>query len=390
MRSSASISWPIFVGLVFLGGCGGVILKSASQDGAGGATDFTSVDLNFDGTTTDQVADDQMSVVYVYNVSATEYVRQVVIDLGAHFLPANICSGKTIFGRVGEAACMALIDSRFRDKGTSTTRLIPVVASDTDGHSDANVDEVDHSSLDACGLTQATVEDRIDDCVIVNDTEATWSSASESNSGHGDWKLVSKTLDGAVGKEVWRDERTGLLWSDSLSYLNGSGVPTGLSARGTFGWCFASGNIENAGGLDCRVAQAGSRNRAAVSLCAEDVSLLTPNGVHSESADTSSNTIVTWGNEATAVIDAKGGMKLAATVTSPSVEWRLPSREDYFLAYANGMSYVLPRFRNYNWWTSSVDSLSSTFAWYFSSLSTGDVTVSAFDRIMAISTRCVG
>ena len=391
MRKSVSITSSLIMGLVFLGGCKGTTVTGGGDNEP--ELKLTAVDLNLDGASSEsgQVVDGETSVE-IANLSATEYVRQVVIDLGAHFSPENICNGKTIFGRAGTAACAAFFDNSFRDKGMVTTRLIPDVTKDDDGYlAGNNVDQVDHSILLACGTTQAEIdgdEGRIADCVDINGAAATWDGAARSNSGHGVWKLVSKTADGAVGKEVWRDERTKMLWSDFLGNLDGSGVPTGGASQDNFGWCLASGNTQNEGGVDCRVNEAGSYNEAGVSLCAEDPDLLTPNGAHNVSAG--ANELPTWTEEGTAIIDAKGGMKLAATPASPAVTWKLPNREDFLQAFANGAGFVLPRFHGRGFWTASVKSGTSNKAWYFHVNPNGEVSVYHYGRSNGSIVRCVG
>jgi hypothetical protein len=382
---------PALLSAVFLLSSCGVTVNDQGTAAVGGDS-VTLAQGTADGTGDSAVASASDTSVTVAPASGSAW-NSFLVDLGSHFLATNICEGKTIFGRAGEAACAALFDNRFRDKGTATTRLIPVVATDTDGHQDTNVDKIDHSALNACGTTQDSVEDRIAHCASVNSTAATWRGSVKSNSGHGDWQLVTKTANGNGGKEVWRDERTKKLWSDFLgNIIAGTGSPTGGYSQQWFGWCFASGNTENAGGVDCRPAQAGSYNRSAVSLCAEDDDLLTPDGAHH--ANQTAGSFTAWVQSGTAIIDAKGGMKLTATGTSPSVDWRLPNREDYFQAYANGMSYVLPRLQNYTFWTSSVDSSDPYKAWSFSANGANFegvfVGVTSYDRVFDDNVRCVG
>jgi hypothetical protein len=403
-RKRSQNSVPLLLSAMFLLSSCGVTANDQGTAAAGGSS-VTLAQGTADGTGDSAIADASETSVEVTPASGSAW-NSFLVDLGSHFLADNICAGKTIFGRAGEAACAAVFDNRFRDKGTTTTRIIPVVAKDTDGHYDTNVNKLDHSVLNACGTSQPSVDERIAHCASVNPglcsdvsyttrdtcvvagetwTSSTWSGSSASNSGHGDWKLVSKTTSGNGGKEVWRDERTKKLWSDFLGNIDGAGDPTGGQSQQYFGWCFASGNTENAGGVDCRTAQAGSYNRAAVSLCAEDDDLLTPDGAHN--TNQAANAVTAWVESGTAIIDAKAGMKL---VTSPSVEWRLPNREDYFQAYANGMTYVLPRFQNYGFWTSSVTSDNPSSAWYFYADAGGGVVVSSNGRDDGSVVRCVG
>lgn len=382
-QKTASSHFIVLLVITPLAGCAGML--HTAQFAASG--DIALVEGSADGTGDTAPASETDTTV---TVTAPEGIawRSFLIDLGPHFLAENICDGKTIFGRLGEALCGALVDNRLRDKGGTTRRLVPIVASDTDGYQDTNVDEVDHTVLNACGTMQATIDGRIADCSLVNGAAAMWSGAQEGNAGHGDWKLVTKIANGNAGKEVWRDERTQLLWSDNLSNINGSGVPTGGTSQQNFGWCFASGNTQNAGGIDCRTGVVGSHNRAAVSLCAEVGGLLTPNGAHS--ASTAANSLVSWISTGTAIVDAKGGMLLNATASSPSVTWRLPTRADYLQAYANGMGYVLPRFLSPYFWTSSVAAYDLGFAWLFNVDALGNLYLGAPARTDAWNTRCVG
>jgi hypothetical protein len=79
----------------------------------------------------------------------------------------------------------------------------------------------------SCGTTQTTVALRIANCAAQNPTTSTWNGASQCSRGQATWSLV--TRDGA-NKEVWQDNRTGLLWSSLVS--------AGLN------WCQASGNTQ--------------------------------------------------------------------------------------------------------------------------------------------------
>jgi len=365
-------------------GCAGILNETSSLHSDSGVT-LTEGLADGSGRSAPVNETDTFVVMKAEKGSAWSSVH---IDLGEHFLSENICSGQSIFGRLGRAACMGTTDSRFRDVGSTTSRLIPVVAKDTDGHGDANIAEVNHSALNSCGMTQDSIEGRIEHCATVNGSASLWSGASQSNSSHGDWKLVTKMANGNTGKSDWRDERTKLLWSDHLGNIDGSGVPTGGTSQSSFGWCFASGNTENSGGVDCRIGESNSHNRAGLSLCAENHNLLTPNGAHNVSAV--ANTIVSWVESGTSISDAKGGMKLAATSTSPSVEWRLPNREDFFQAYSNGMSFVLPRLQDRSFWLSTVYSNFPSDAWRGLPQVTGVVFVSAASRTSAHEVRCIG
>jgi hypothetical protein len=69
----------------------------------------------------------------------------------------------------------------------------------------------------------------------------------------------------------------------------------------------------------------------------------------------------------------------------------LPTREDYFQAYANGIGYVVPDFVDGNYrWTASVYSAGSGSAWYFGAYDSGSVYVDGDVRVSSYEVRCVG
>jgi hypothetical protein len=276
--------------------------------------------------------------------SASQLFQKFTIDLGAEFKQENICSGKTIFGRLGTAACaLAFGSGAHRTPGSATQRDIPVVATDDDGFMGDNpVTRADTSSKASCGTSQATIAARISDCAI------SWDGEALGKMGEGKWSLVTK----ASGHEVWKDERTGMLWGGNMGGNN---------------WCQASGNIENDGGIDCSPGN-GLQPASPVSMCAEEAA-----GLNSDGFD-----------------DPKGGMRKVATPNSPSVSWRLPTRRDYFQAYANGMAYVLPGFLNTSFWTASVGSSNRFNAWFFYAYGIGSMLLGNGSRGNYYSVRCVG
>jgi hypothetical protein len=153
----------------------------------------------------------------------------------------------------------------------------------------------------------------------------------------------------AGGKEVWRDERTELLWGDYI-------------ANDT--WCKATGNGEVdpsgycTGNTQSYCAEGGSRIKA---LAGED-----------------------W---TTGVYDAtKGGMGAVATASSPSVRWRLPTRNDWYIAEADGIRYVLPNML-YSFWSATVYSNARVNAWVFDGYVGG---MNLDNRSNSNSVRCLG
>ncbi|MGZ3770235.1 MAG: hypothetical protein ACXVCP_11310 [Bdellovibrio sp.] len=106
-------------------------------------------------------------------------------------------------------------------------RDIPDQDKDDDGYTGLNVVYALRPQVN-CG-TSGSIDARIADCATQNPTRSTWDGSTASNSGYGMWKLVTRK---SANKEVWRDERTKLIWSS----LVGTSV----------NWCQASGNTQNA------------------------------------------------------------------------------------------------------------------------------------------------
>lgn len=106
-------------------------------------------------------------------------------------------------------------------------RDIPDFSKDDDGFIGTSCKYAPRPTND-CGTTQNTITGRIADCAITNPTTAIWNGATQCNGGEGLWKLVTRN---GANKEVWQDQRTGLLWS---------------SIVGSSNWCQASGNTQQA------------------------------------------------------------------------------------------------------------------------------------------------
>lgn len=199
-------------------------------------------------------------------------------------------------------------------------------------------------STNTCGTAQATIELRIADCAAHGTIGpgATWDGSTKGQAGQGLWKLVARTGDVAssVGKEVWQDTQTGLLWSSKLT-------PTGTN------WCKASGSnfiTNNPSAEDdpnnyCDNATYQNTGVGptvkAVSVCYED------GGVYFTDSD---GAILTSG---------KAGLGLAST---PSVRWRIPTVYDYLIADAHGLKFVLPDFTSGFEWTGTIYSAASVNA----------------------------
>jgi hypothetical protein len=370
-------------------------------------------------------------------------------DTQPTFSLSKVCNDTNFFGAPGTALCNSAWNSlmgsgMLRDKGTSSVnqvtiadeiaaaglpggagvyREIPVVSKDDWGTpTAASITRVVHNGpyWDAgntiprkvCGKGVSSVAGRaaalaarIADCdtrhaasrpswdLVAGDSALTWNGAVHGNNSEGAWTLVTVYAAAANGAtcgasdcyEVWRDDRTGLLWSDMLGDIS---TNQDVVNKGKFNWCKAVGNIENAGGIDCLATY--NAHTTPISLCAESAGLLTPNGIHGATTHTGA-----WDNTGTMILEAKGGMMKTADADpagdSPSVRWRVPTVQDWQLALANGVYHVLPNIHRtaspYYFWSASVFSLSRSFAWIFSGNNgyfNGD------SRSVAYAVRCVG
>lgn len=332
------------------------------------------------GSGASTVASGQTSVM-LSPPSGTTF-KDFTVELGSDFLDTNICSGRSIFGRSGIALC----NSSFSDLAPSkmhrnvatpqmtlTTessisiyasgyRDIPDVTKDDEGyHSSSPVVKAVRPTI-TCGISQATIAGRIADCLVQNPGTATWSGSTQGISGEGTWALVTRT---SGAKEVWRDERTGLLWGDSVPSQS---------------WCRASGNAQTSaqdgtGTGICDPADpsgSGAQDATPTSVCSESGSLAPALGSE---------------NWSTPVYDdSKGGMGAVATGSSPSVRWRLPTLSDWREAHLNGMRFVLPNMAAM-FWVSSVVSSNRDYAWIMDGVNGYDV---ADFRYNSYSVRCLG
>lgn len=196
------------------------------------------------------------------NIPAGYYSGAQMCSMSDTSLTAsNIKSGATIFGVAGnyaESFNTNMASSALRDPGTApvanhgdiqstssqislasevTTyagtdlpsggadnyRDIPDDVKDDEGYIGTSCKYAPRPASD-CGTSQSTIAARIADCATQNPSTSSWDGATQCNRGQGLWKLVTRS---GSNKEVWQDQRTGLIWSSAVS--------TGIN------WCQATG-----------------------------------------------------------------------------------------------------------------------------------------------------
>ncbi len=291
---------------------------------------------------------------------------------------ATICSGNTVLGIAGTAICGApatpYSSNANRDKNTTQItqlqetvtyagtslpnnyREMPFVSKDDDGSFSSNATKVVRTTFVNCGLTQTTITARISDCATLNGVNATWDGQVKGNNGFGVWKLVTRT---AANIEVWRDERTGLLWSSKVATSKN--------------WCKASGNNnssvvtntnfkENDPNGTCTNSSNQNTTTAPISYCLENAQFDTSN------------------------VNAAGKAGLKASST-PTVRWRLPTLNDYLQAQVDGINLVLPDFSTSYEWTATINSANTSQAWMYRPAST---IIATNPRSNNRDVRCVG
>jgi hypothetical protein len=320
-----------------------------------------------------------------------------VSDDIANIIAANIVNGISIFGVTGTyigTFGLNTASNEHRDKtqtqetlhtevvtnagiaytnSASGYRAVPNVAKDDDGYTGGNVTYVSRTgwAANTCGTSQATVAARIADCAVHGTigSNATWDGLTKGNAGQSVWKLVTRTgnASGGKGREVWRDEKTGLLWSSAVS--------TALN------WCKASGanNVpwnpaaaNDTGGAYCNPG-GGYQNptNPVVSACFED------DGTYFTTTDGGGG------------IDNAGKAGLNRSST-PAVAWRLPTKYDFQQADNDGIRFVMPDMgtsSNGVEWSASVYSDGRGNAWGFYS---GDGDIYYDNRDIDYVVRCVG
>lgn len=257
-----------------------------------------------------------------------------------------------------------------------------------------------------CGLS-GTIQERIDNCALNtnNGAKATYEGTKYGQNGEGDWKLVTLYKQGATEGatcsggaasgcfEVWRDERTKLIWSD----LHDNG-------GNNYNWFQAAGYSKNATTIPFTYFESAPPAVSGLTYalsCDSDwgnppTSTTTCQPAHPVSvcadaavAKAASGLAVDFQNpdgtdpDGINIPDERPNK---GNLTGSNPQWRLPTIEDYKLADVNGMRKVLPNM-DYSFWSASSFSDGRSDAWYFDG---GYGFVGNDRRYGNLGVRCVG
>lgn len=221
------------------------------------------------------------------------------------------------------------------------------------------------------GVTMTTIDLKISDCGAKFGSLSAWDGVTSGNAGQGRWTLVVRKINASTGTmvEVWRDERTMMLWSSLVSE--------------SINWCKASGS---SGTSNTTVANrykeadpsnicnnSANQNQAVgvpvVSACLEDLGFTT--------TDSDIN------------INGKADLNLTS---SPKIHWRIPTFYDYEVAEYNGIRFVMPDMGTQRTvplveWTGTINSANRAEAWGINSMDGAHRTINRSDLA---GVRCIG
>lgn len=228
---------------------------------------------------------------------------------------------------------------------------------------------VARANIVGCGAI-GTIAARIAECSSLNGLWSFYDGKKYGQDGEGDWKLVSVVDNAGTKFEVWRDERTKLLWSDKAS--------------ANYNWYQAAG-YSKASADSIRETQFTSEPGVLENSAPFNLNqTLQPASPISVCPDVSGGVIAAGGGTPTyTYVNPETDFK--AGLSYPQTTWRLPSINDWQLANVNGIRKVLPNMDN-NFWSSSSYSNGRSNAWGFNGVN-GYMDIS--NRSNTFSVRCV-
>lgn len=224
-----------------------------------------------------------------------------------------------------------------------------------------------------CGVDASldTLDKKISDCGAKFGSLSSWDGVVSGNAGQGRWTLVTRKLNASTNTmvEVWRDERTMMLWSSLISEgtnwckASGSSNSANVSVNNRYKENDASGICNNSAN------QAQDVAASVISACLEDL------GFTNIDSDFT--------------INGKADLNLSS---SPKIHWRVPTLYDYEVAEYNGIRFVLPDMGTQRSiplveWTGTVNSANRSEAWGVNSM---DGAHRLINRSDLAGVRCIG
>lgn len=221
------------------------------------------------------------------------------------------------------------------------------------------------------GASYPSIDTKISDCGAKFGSLSSWDGVTNGNAGQGRWALVTRKLNASTATmvEVWRDERTMMLWSSLVSEATN--------------WCKASGSSNSANATvnnrykendpsdicDDQSNQNQGAGETVISACLEDL------GFTATDADFNIN----------------GKVDLSSSV-APKIHWRMPSMYDYEVAEYNGIRFVMPDMGTQRGiplveWTATINSANRSEAWGINSM---DGAHRVINRSDLAGVRCIG
>ena len=251
-------------------------------------------------------------------------------------------------------------------------RQISSITKDDDGLFSTEVTSVSRIGWGSisCGINQNTLAARISDCATVFGANAIWDGGVNGNAGQVRWKLVSRSgnINAGQGREVWQDEKTKLNWSSLVSR--------------NLNWCKAVGSSNNS------LVAAGYRENDAQNFCNNQTYQNNSSGNTISACFDGPSGFTTTDADINNL--AKAGLAITGTISSPAVAWRLPTMNDYEVAEAHGIRFVMPDMGSGSTgseWIATTYSNDKSKAWTFAS----DTGLHSFkNRNLTALTRCVG
>jgi hypothetical protein len=223
-------------------------------------------------------------------------------------------------------------------------------------------------NIQICGTT-GDIESRINNCRTTNGVWSFYSGAQYGQIGEGDWSLVSVVSDGSNKYEVWRDERTKLLWSDRTSQKYNWYQASGYSKPQDISYEETEHRSDPGSGRLWDGTNTVMQPSSPISVCPDVVDgEIAAGGGHYTNYDPNPETAF------------KGNLRY-----SDNLIWKLPSLDDWRLADINGIRKVLPNMDD-TYLSSLTYSINRGMVWLYKG-GLGDID-QGFRRI-TYSVRCV-